>query len=315
MKTPASNFVDVTATVTTNRSSLPRKMAVAAVLFASTSLFNLSEARATTLMEGSDLSPYAVVSVGPSASIMVNSGPITGKVLLGDGSTANSSGGNHGSVTGGVFTDKASTNLSHLATPPVTSMVSSAITTGAFNEASTLSGEAEALTATQTFGAKLTGTTTITGDGGLNVIDLKGGLQNDKLTLDGDSKDVFVFIVSGTFQDNEAMTLSKNVSASHILWDFTGTSGNVFQTSGGDQLYGTFIDTHGGDFQFSELDLIAGQLINTAGHIQFVSGSQIQGSTPFIGTPEPSAWAMMLVGTGAVGTLLRRRRRLVAAAL
>jgi hypothetical protein len=46
-------------------------------------------------------------------------------------------------------------------------------------------------------------------------------------------------------------------------------------TSGGDVLFGTFLATHGGDFQFSELDL-TGQLINTAGHIQFVSGSTIE---------------------------------------
>src|SRR5690348_7176413 len=51
---------------------------------------------------GSVLPNYAVVSVGPNASIMVNSGPISGSVLLGDGTTSSSSGGNNGRVTGHV---------------------------------------------------------------------------------------------------------------------------------------------------------------------------------------------------------------------
>ena len=41
------------------------------------------------------------------------------------------------------------------------------------------------------------------------------------------------------------MTLSGGVEASHILFNLTGTSGNIFSTSGGNVLYGTFLATNG----------------------------------------------------------------------
>jgi hypothetical protein len=67
------------------------------------------------------------------------------------------------------------------------------------------------------------------------------------------------------------MSLSGGVTASHILWNLTGT-GTVLQTSGGNVLVGTFLATNGGAFQFSELQL-TGELINTGGNIQLVSGN------------------------------------------
>jgi hypothetical protein len=45
--------------------------------------------------------------------------------------------------------------------------------------------------------------------------------------------------------------------------------------------YGTYLATRGGDFQFSNLDL-NDQLIDTDGHIQFVSCSKIPTFTPFV---------------------------------
>lgn len=69
-------------------------------------------------------------------------------------------------------------------------------------------------------------------------------------------------------------------------------------------LFGTYLATRGGDFQFSELNL-TGQLINTTSRIQYVSGSR-QTYTPAV--PEPGTWAMMLLGFGAIGFSVRRRR-------
>jgi hypothetical protein len=43
---------------------------------------------------------------------------------------------------------------------------------------------------------------------------------------------------------------------------------------------GTYLATDGGQFQFSNLNL-DGQLINTAGNVQFVSGAQIPTLAPF----------------------------------
>jgi hypothetical protein len=279
--------------------------ALAAGLLAATS------AQAVVFPPIPDLSPYAIVSVGPNASLKINSGPITGKVLVGDGSTVSTSGGNNGSILGGAFGDNATqlNNFNMLATHPVETMVSSTVTSNAFTEAANLQAFLDGLTATQTFGA-INATTTITNVGalgGLNVINFSS-LSNATLTISGNANDIFVLRTAGNVNTNHVMNLVGGVTASHIIWDLDGTSGNIFQTSGGDKLFGTFLATKGGNFQFSNLNL-GGQLINTGGHIEFVSGSYMTANafTP-PSVPEPANWVMMILGFGALGAALRSRR-------
>ena len=116
----------------------------------------------------------------------------------------------------------------------------------------------------------------------MNVIDV-GSIQNATLTINGSANDYFIFNVSTGIQTNHVMTLTGGVTASHILWNLTGT-GTVLQTSGGDVLVGTFLATNGGAFQFSELQL-TGALINTGGNIQLVSGNHTLTQAGF--TPPP----------------------------
>ncbi len=253
----------------------------------------------------------AVVSVGPNASIMMNSGPVTttgnppfGDLLVGQGSTATFSGGGNGALPDGLFTD-GTVNLStsnQLQTPPSIFTVASSVTASAFASANSVASNAASLTATQTFG-NINGATTITGNGGLNVIDV-ANINNAPLTISGTSSDKFIFNISGTYQTNVAMTLH-GVTSSQLLFNFTGTSGNVFQTSGGDTSYGTYLATDGGNFQFSNLHL-TGNLINTDGHIQYVSGTR--SNYPFV--PEPAS-VVGLLGLAAMGLigLVRNRRR------
>jgi hypothetical protein len=108
-----------------------------------------STALADTISMGPVLPSYAIVSVGPNASLMVNSGPIVGAVLIGDGSTATSAGGGNGQVTGGVDVSGAVSGdeLQHLQIPPVVTVVSPTVGTQAFSDASTLSSTAAALPA------------------------------------------------------------------------------------------------------------------------------------------------------------------------
>ena len=257
----------------------------------------------------------AVVSVGPNASLTINSGPITssgvlyGDVLVGDNAkSVTLSGGNDGSLPQGLYTDGTTPISGNLQNPFTTFTVPTSVTQSAFNSANSVANFAASLTPTQTF-STINGTQTITGNGGLNVINV-GSLSNPKLTISGGANDEFVFNVSGNFQTNQAMTLN-GVKSSQILFNFTGTSGNVFQTSGGDTLSGTYLATKGGDFQFSNLNL-TGQLINTDGHIQYVSGSSSTFTPPPMihQFPEPSVaigLCTTLLGLGVV--CLRQRRK------
>lgn len=275
-----------------------------------TTCFAASLAVASTISTGTVLPDYALVSVGPSATVKVNSGPITGVALIGDGSNATSSGGNNGAITGGVDVSGAVSgdNFQGLQTKPVVHIVPASIAMQAFTDAATLSTQASALTPTQTFGA-ITGTQVITGNGMLNVIDI-ASLHNPTLTISGGPNDIFVINVAGLFQTNHAITL-QGVNASQILWNFTGT-GTVLQTSGGATLYGTFLATRTGQ-QFTIDNVpITGALINTGGHIEFVSGARMD-FAPFIvpqqEVPEAEASTLLLFGMGLVGgaEMLRRK--------
>lgn len=244
---------------------------------------------------GNDLG-YAVVDLGSGTTFGWNTGPVTGNVLVGNHVTLQMSGGNNGGIVGGsLFTD-GTANISGNLQFPVTAMpVSTSLTSSALSTAQFVSNTAAHLTATQTF-TNITAPTTITGNGGLNVIDV-ANIHNAALTLMGTANDVFVINVSGSYQTNVPMTLSGGVLASNVLFNFTGTSGNVFQTSGGDQdLDGIFLATDGGAYNFSQLGL-DGELINTAGDIQLVSGSQVAAMpVPPPTVPEPAS--LTLIGTG-----------------
>ncbi|MGH8092736.1 MAG: PEP-CTERM sorting domain-containing protein [Chthoniobacterales bacterium] len=258
-------------------------------------------------LSGLDLGPaanYALVDLG-NTTLGWNSGPIAGSVLLGLGLTANLSGGNNGGLTNGgiLYYDNTTTINGSLQNPPPEVLVPTTTTNAVLTAAQNVSNYATSLAATQTFG-NITTTTTITGNGGLNVIDVTN-IQNAKLTLSGNANDYFVFNLTNQIMENQPMTLSGGVLASHILFNLTGTGMvAVFQTSGGDVSYGTYLATHGGTFQFSNLQL-TGALINTAGNVQFVSGSQIPTFVPFQ-IPEPATLSLVGIGLVALGIFGKR---------
>jgi len=235
---------------------------------------------------------FAFIDLG-ATTLGWNSGPIAGNVLFGLGLHANLSGGNNGGLTNGgvLFHDSSAIISGSLQNPVTETLVPSTTTQDAATIAQNVSNFASSLAATQSVGTTISGTTTITGNGGLNVIDV-ANITNAKLTLSGTANDFFVFNVSNAVMTNQPMTLSGGVSPSNILFNLTGTGTvAVFQTSGGDVSYGTYLATNGGKFQFSNLNL-TGRLINIGGDVQFVSGSSIPA------VPEPGTFA--LVGIGAI---------------
>lgn len=273
-------------------------LALFAILAAQPASATLTPAEETGLNLGTDTN-YGFVDLG-STTLGWNSGPIAGNVLFGQGLTANLSGGNNGGLTNGgvLYYDNTTTISGSLQNPVTEALVPTTSTLAALTSAQNVSAYAASLTATQTFG-NITSATTITGNGGLNVIDVSN-IHNAPLTLNGTANDYFIINVSGQIQTNQAMTLEGGVLASHVLFNLTGT-GTVLQTSGGDQLYGTFLATDGGQFQFSELNL-TGALIDTDGNVQFVSGSEIGTVDPFsVPTPVPEPSTLSLLGFALFG--------------
>lgn len=289
------------------------KKSLSVALFGAGVLLTALPSQAGTLSLGI-LTNYALVDLGSGATIGVNSGPIAGNVLLGGGVKAAFSGGNNGQIAGTLYYDstvQGTNTFSQLQNAPTTSLVSTSATSDAFSYAQQASSTAASLTATQTYG-NISTATNFVGNGGLNVIDVSN-IQNAPLTITGTSADTFVINISGTFNTNQIMTLN-GVSASQILFNFTGTSGNVLSTSGGNQLYGTFLAGDGGNFQFSNLNL-TGALIDSGGGMQFVSGSEIPTFTAFTGgtgnaaVPEPSSLAVLSVPLIGFGLFWRRRAK------
>jgi len=238
---------------------------------------------------------FAFIDLGAS-TLGWNSGPVAGNVLFGLGLHANLSGGNNGGISNGglLFHDSTATISGSLQNPVTESLVPNTTTQGAATIAQNVSSFASSLAATQSVGTTISGTTTITGNGGLNVIDV-ANITNAKLTISGNANDFFVFNVSNAVMTNQPMTLS-GVSADQILFNLTGT-GTVFQTSGGDVSFGTYLATNGGKFQFSNLDL-TGRLINIGGDVQLVSGSKI---------PVPEPGVLGLFGIGAIALACARK--------
>ena len=105
--------------------------------------------------------------------------------------------------------------------------VNSPLLSQANTDAQAASAQDAALAATQTFGS-ITKATTITGNGGLNVISIKGNLQ-DSLTLKGGANDVFVVNITGNIKllGNASLKLAGGVTANHVLYNVTGSGGSV----------------------------------------------------------------------------------------
>jgi hypothetical protein len=198
-----------------------------------------------------------------------------------------------------------------LATPPTLHPVSGpgagTVTGNALSQANADAMFAAGLPPNLTFG-NISSPTAFSAVGPLTVIDVTN-IQNAPLTFNGTASDFFVVNVAGTYQTNVMNMLTGGVTAANILFNFTGTSGNVFQTSGGNSVQGTFLATDGGSFNFSNLNL-NGQLINTDGNIQLVSGSEVTTFTPFTPpVPEPASLTLVGVGLLGLGLGLRRKKR------
>jgi len=173
------------------------------------------------------------------------------------------------------------------------------------------------LPATQTVSGNITTGTTFFGNGGLNVIDVNGGisLNNNNITLHGSASDVFVVNVTGDLSlTGTASLLLDGVATSHVLYNFTGgTSAHhgSFDTHVGDVVYGTMLAP------FYDMNLDGtwhGELIGGPLSIGLLSGAIVteDSFTPGPGaqpTPEPATIVTLLSMSVAACIWNTARRR------
>jgi choice-of-anchor A domain-containing protein len=160
------------------------------------------------------------------------------------------------------------------------------------------------------------------GASGLNVFDISGAAlaSSNTFTIDLRAGQTVLINVSGTA---DTFTGGLNIiggDASDILWNFSDATSLSFS---GIDMQGSVLAPNaaylGGGSQLNG-QLIVGSFSDARG------ATQINNETPFAGNlldltntvqnavPEPQTWALMILGFGAVGATLRRRRRIASLA-
>lgn len=198
-------------------------------------LLRLAGVILTVILAGSDCAANTVPNLGAAADFgllglnnahyAIQSAAIAGNIGIGQGGTATN---NSGSIAGtaieyssGQITNTGSISGGISINP--TEMTNA--NAGALSAYNTAVGD----TATQSFGA-ITSSRTITGNGGLNVVDIASvNLNNRAITLSGTSSDIFVLRIAGNFTmaGSAGIVLGANVSASRVLIVFTGTGTTI----------------------------------------------------------------------------------------
>jgi hypothetical protein len=219
--------------------------------------------------------PAAPVSLGDAGQFAVlglrgtqindGSATITGNEGVSRGGVIQTSSRTH--ITGNVdeFARREFRGRGHVGGHVV---VDAALMTQADADALAASAQAAALKATQTLGT-VRRATTITGNGGLNVIDINGSIRAS-LTLSGGANDVFVVNVTGnlSLSGSAALGLAGGVTANHVLYNFIGRHGQI-STGAHDAVNGTLLGVH---YNFNVGGTVNGELIgggrtiNLGGH-------------------------------------------------
>ena len=178
---------------------------------------------------------YGVLGLQSTAVADTNSS-IDGSIGVAQGGSVTAS-GKAPSVTQNVYESSAGQVTGKLQVGG-TIIVDSARMAQANSDAASGSVTAASQIATQTF-FSINSPTTITGNGGINVINISGNIASS-LILSGSANDVFIVNVTGNLNLKGKDSLGIiGVTADHVLYNFTG-AGTV-SIGGNSTVYGTFL--------------------------------------------------------------------------
>lgn len=175
-------------------------------------------------------------------------------------------------------------------------IVDSALMNQADQDAQNASALASALSATQTF-RNISRATTITGNGGVNVINIRGDITAS-LTLSGTADDLFIVNVRGSLslRGSESLLLGGGVTAGNVLYNFTDRNSSVSVRAG--SVNGTVLAPR------SDVDLrgttVNGEIIAGGGSINLSGGAHVN-FVPFAPPPPPPPPPPPSQGTASLG--------------
>jgi len=175
--------------------------------------------------------------------------------------------------------------------------------TQAIADAKAAAVTANGLAGTQFF-STLGNNSTLTGTGGVNVIDVGSiSLSNGSLTLNGTANDVFIINDAGKFDfSNSGMVLTGGVTASDILFN---VGGNVALTGGGNlNFFGTILAPNS-DVQVHD-KVLSGDLIGNT--IEDTSGFTVNGAVVAVPLPAAAWNGMATLGLLGIGAKLWGRK-------
>ena len=199
----------------------------------------------TDQLSSGGLNVMGNVGVASGATLAMSSGIVTGQIDTSSLSNVTLSGGTT-SVDGALCSTTAGCAGVSVQTSALAAAQSAATALAECGR------DCTAGSPTQTF-TSITSPQTITGNGGVNVIDVTGSagihLSGGNLTISGGANDTFIIDVSGSsgiqLSGNTSIVLS-GVNPNQVLFYVPGSASNIIQTSGASDTAGIFLAPNGG---------------------------------------------------------------------